>query len=167
MTQKYKLFLFKRWRGDGCFDEENSKFPMFLFWGRELTCFYNDAFRPSLGEKGKHPALLGSGAADSWQEVWSHIKPIIDNVMAGVFLTCYETTNKVIADQELKTRTAELESSESRFRYLVVQSPVAIAVFRSRDLYIETVNPHMLKFGEKQLNSGKDLPCTSTFRFDR
>jgi len=27
----------------------HSAFPMFLFWGKELICFYNDAFRPSLG----------------------------------------------------------------------------------------------------------------------
>ena len=25
----------------------NSKFPMFLFWGPDLLCFYNDAYRPS------------------------------------------------------------------------------------------------------------------------
>ena len=25
----------------------NSKFPMFLFWGPDLICFYNDAYRPS------------------------------------------------------------------------------------------------------------------------
>lgn len=35
----------------------NSKFPMFLFWGPELICFYNDAYRPSLGNNGKHPAV--------------------------------------------------------------------------------------------------------------
>jgi two-component system sensor histidine kinase VicK len=27
----------------------NSKFPMFLWWGAELYCFYNNAYRPSLG----------------------------------------------------------------------------------------------------------------------
>jgi hypothetical protein len=32
----------------------NSKFPMFLFWGKDLLCFYNDAYRPSLGNNGKH-----------------------------------------------------------------------------------------------------------------
>jgi hypothetical protein len=30
----------------------NSKFPMFLFWGDKLTCFYNVAYRPSLGNEG-------------------------------------------------------------------------------------------------------------------
>ena len=39
----------------------SSPFPMFLFWGRHLTCFYNDAYRPSLGNNGKHPSILGNG----------------------------------------------------------------------------------------------------------
>jgi hypothetical protein len=35
----------------------HSKFPMFLFWGPELICFYNDAYRPSLGQDGKLPDI--------------------------------------------------------------------------------------------------------------
>ena len=61
----------------------NSKFPMFLFWGPELICFYNDAYRPSLGNVGKHPAILGSRGEDFWEEIWDDIKPIIDNVLTG------------------------------------------------------------------------------------
>jgi PAS domain S-box-containing protein len=59
----------------------NSKFPMFLFWGPELICFYNDAYRPSLGNDGKHPHILGGRGADHWKEIWKDIKPIIDNVL--------------------------------------------------------------------------------------
>ncbi len=61
----------------------NSKFPMFLFWGQELICFYNDAYRLSLGENGKHPDLLGMKGADAWGEIWHIIKPLIDQVLAG------------------------------------------------------------------------------------
>ena len=61
----------------------NSKFPMFLFWGPELICFYNDAYRPSLGNVGKHPAILGIRGEDFWEEIWDDIKPIIDNVLTG------------------------------------------------------------------------------------
>ena len=36
----------------------HSGFPMLLFWGKEnMLTFYNDAFRPSLGNNGKHPAV--------------------------------------------------------------------------------------------------------------
>lgn len=61
----------------------NSRFPMFLFWGPESICFYNDAYRPSLGENGKHPGILGEKAADYWQEIWEVIQPMIRQVMAG------------------------------------------------------------------------------------
>ena len=61
----------------------NSKFPMFLFWGPELICFYNDAYRPSLGNNGKHPDILGGRAEDYWAEIWTRIKPNIDQVLAG------------------------------------------------------------------------------------
>ncbi len=58
----------------------HSAFPMFLFWGNELTCFYNDAFRPSLGIDGKHPAL-GKKGKEVWPEIWEFIGPLIEDVM--------------------------------------------------------------------------------------
>lgn len=61
----------------------HSQFPMFLWWGNDLIQFYNDAFRPSLGVDGRHPQALGQKAVDSWPEVWSVIKPMIDQVMSG------------------------------------------------------------------------------------
>ncbi len=61
----------------------NSKFPMFLWWGPKLIQFYNDAYRPSLGEFGKHPQALGQQGEECWPEIWPVIKPLIDQVMAG------------------------------------------------------------------------------------
>ncbi|WP_462255134.1 PAS domain S-box protein [Ferruginibacter sp.] len=61
----------------------NSKFPMFLFWGTDLICFYNDAYRPSLGKEGKHPYILGERGEEHWTEIWHIIKPLIDQVLAG------------------------------------------------------------------------------------
>ena len=61
----------------------NSKFPMFLWWGPELICFYNDAYRPSLGTKRKTPCNIGQGAKEAWPEIWDIIKPLIDQVLAG------------------------------------------------------------------------------------
>ncbi len=56
-----------------------SAFPMFLFWGEDLTCFYNDAFRPSLGSEGKHPAI-GKKGEEVWSEIWDFIGPLIHQV---------------------------------------------------------------------------------------
>lgn len=61
----------------------NSNFPMFLFWGDDCICFYNDAYRPSLGNDGKHPFAIGKSAEEVWPEIWNKIKPQIDEVMAG------------------------------------------------------------------------------------
>ena len=126
----------------------NSKFPMFLWWGPELICFYNDAYRPSLGQNGKHPSILGMRAEEAWPEIWTIIKPLIDQVLeggeatwsedqlipifrngkiedvywtfsyspvrdesgrvAGVLVTCSETTEKVLTLQQLEDSRNEL-----------------------------------------------------------
>jgi len=59
----------------------NSRHPMFLWWGEDLIQFYNDAYRPSLGE-GKHPTALGQKGKDCWPEIWPIIFPQIEAVMA-------------------------------------------------------------------------------------
>lgn len=90
-----KLFLEKNWGSTSLGDPAqwpqslvitlnilfNSKFPMFLWWGPDLLCFYNDAYRPSLGKEGKHPGILGTPAATAWTEIWHIIKPLIDKVV--------------------------------------------------------------------------------------
>jgi len=68
----------------------NSKFPMFLFWGPELICFYNDAYRPSLGNNGKHPKAMGQRGDETWPEIWDFIKPLIDQVLNGDEATWHE-----------------------------------------------------------------------------
>ncbi|RPD45078.1 PAS domain-containing sensor histidine kinase [Paracnuella aquatica] len=68
----------------------HSKFPMFLFWGPDSICFYNDAYRPSLGNGGKHPYALGKPAAEVWPETWKDIKPQIASVMNGGEATWYK-----------------------------------------------------------------------------
>ncbi|MEP6803306.1 MAG: PAS domain S-box protein, partial [Flavobacterium sp.] len=68
----------------------NSKFPMFLFWGPDHICFYNDAYRPSLGNDGKHPAILGQKGAEYWPEIWDFIAPLIDQVLTEGEATWHE-----------------------------------------------------------------------------
>jgi light-regulated signal transduction histidine kinase (bacteriophytochrome) len=53
---------------------------MFLWWGDDLFQFYNDAYRPSLGEEGKHPAI-GQKATECWPEIWPIIHPLIEQVL--------------------------------------------------------------------------------------
>ncbi|CAN5287585.1 hypothetical protein BH09BAC1_BH09BAC1_28970 [soil metagenome] len=58
----------------------SSRFPMLLWWGDEMIQFYNDAYRPSLGNNGKHPMALGQKAIDCWPEIWDIIHPLIQQV---------------------------------------------------------------------------------------
>jgi len=58
----------------------HSAFPMFLFWGKDLTCFYNDSFLPSLGVGGKHPAV-GKPGREVWGDIWEQISPWLTQVM--------------------------------------------------------------------------------------
>jgi nitrogen-specific signal transduction histidine kinase len=59
-----------------------SRHPMFLWWGKDLVQFYNDAYRPSLGAD-KHPVALGQNGIDCWPEVWHLIGPQIEAVMTS------------------------------------------------------------------------------------
>ncbi|WPU92305.1 PAS domain-containing protein [Mucilaginibacter sabulilitoris] len=61
----------------------NSRFPMFMYWGPDLICFYNDAYRPSLGVNGKHPTLLGQPGKVFWAEIWHILEPLINQVLSG------------------------------------------------------------------------------------
>lgn len=161
----------------------NSRFPMFLFWGDDLLCFYNDAYRPSLGNEGKHPEALGKKGEAVWPEIWPVIKPLIDQVLsggdatwsedqlipiyrngkledvywtfsyspvsdesgkpAGVFVTCVETTDKVMNLQSLG-------KSEQNLRNTILQAPVAMCIFKGPDYVVEIANERMFQFWGKE-----------------
>jgi len=57
----------------------NSRYPMFVWWGRELTNFYNDAYIPFLGKR--HPEALSKPAATVWTEIWDVVGPQADAVL--------------------------------------------------------------------------------------
>ncbi|RYE11277.1 MAG: PAS domain-containing sensor histidine kinase, partial [Sphingobacteriales bacterium] len=127
----------------------HTKFPMFLFWGPELVYFYNDAYRTSLGNNGKHPRAMGQRGEECWPDIWGFIKPLIDSVLErgeacwfedqllpifrngqmedvywtfsyspvndeagkpiGVFVTCNETTEKVLSLKEQAENSDQLQ----------------------------------------------------------
>ncbi len=58
----------------------SSRYAMWLGWGRDLTFFYNDAYRRmTLGVK--HPWALGRSAREVWAEIWGDIGPRAESVM--------------------------------------------------------------------------------------
>ncbi|MDP9088253.1 MAG: PAS domain-containing protein [Pseudomonadota bacterium] len=56
--------------------------PMYIWWGLDLLCFYNDAYRQSIGPE-RHPGSLGRPAREVWAEIWPIIGPQIEQVMSG------------------------------------------------------------------------------------
>jgi signal transduction histidine kinase/CheY-like chemotaxis protein len=60
----------------------NTGHPMYVWWGAELACLYNDAYRESIGPE-RHPGSLGRPAREVWDEIWDIIGPQIAQVMGG------------------------------------------------------------------------------------
>lgn len=57
-----------------------SRHPIVLWWGPGRWMFYNDAYRPMLGES-KHPQFLGRPGGECWSEIWHIIGPMMDRVI--------------------------------------------------------------------------------------
>ena len=62
---------------------------MFIWWGRDLIQFYNDAYRKTMGPE-RHPSALGQPGRECWQEIWPIIGPQVDSIMAGGAPTWHE-----------------------------------------------------------------------------
>lgn len=60
----------------------NTCHPMYIFWGGDGACLYNDAYRPSIGSE-RHPFSLGRPAREVWDEIWPIIGPQIVQVRSG------------------------------------------------------------------------------------
>jgi PAS domain S-box-containing protein len=93
-----------------------SDFPMFLWWGDDMIQFYNDAYRPSLGNEGKHPRALGQKAVECWPEIWDIIFPLIKRVK--------ETRQSFFSEDQLIPiyRNGKLEDVYWTFSYSAVLS---------------------------------------------
>jgi PAS domain S-box-containing protein len=82
--------------------------PMFLAWGPELRCFYNDAYRPILGHR--LDMALGERFDIVWANIWDELLPLIERTMAG--------GNFVGTDMKLDlARNGEPEDSWWSFTY--------------------------------------------------
>jgi hypothetical protein len=62
---------------------------MYIWWGPEGACLYNDAYRQSIGSE-RHPSSLGRPAREVWGEIWDIIGWQIEQVMSGRGSTWHE-----------------------------------------------------------------------------
>ena len=56
-----------------------ARHPMFVWWGRDLLSFHNDAYVPILGQR--HPGALAKPASEVWSEIWHIIGPWTEAVL--------------------------------------------------------------------------------------
>ena len=103
----------------------NTGHPMYIFWGPELLCFYNDAYRQSIGPE-RHPGSLGQPAREVWAEIWEIIGPQIDQVMAGQGATWHE--NQLVPI----TRNGQLEEVYWTYSYGPIDDETAPNARRRR-----------------------------------
>jgi len=92
-----------------------SKFPMMLFWGKSYTQLYNDAYRPSLGQPGKHPQALGQSGPDCWPEIWNDFaQPLFDQIA--------RTREAILSEDQLVPihRNGRVEDAYWTYTYLPV-----------------------------------------------
>lgn len=59
----------------------NSRFPLILWWGPELTMLYNDPYTEHL--QSKHPSALGRPGKEVWSEIWQTIGPMLEGVFSS------------------------------------------------------------------------------------
>lgn len=60
----------------------NTGHPMYIWWGPQHLCLYNDAYRQSIGPE-RHPGSLARPGREVWDEIWDVIGPQIEQVMSG------------------------------------------------------------------------------------
>jgi signal transduction histidine kinase/ActR/RegA family two-component response regulator len=57
-----------------------SRAQIIMFWGRDFTVLYNDAYRPVLGAK--HPNSLGRPGSHVWKEIWeTQLRELLEGVV--------------------------------------------------------------------------------------
>ncbi|MDF3036776.1 MAG: hypothetical protein K0S28_2050 [Paucimonas sp.] len=165
----------------------NSKFPMFVAWGKELGFLYNDAYAEILGIK--HPAALGHRFQDIWSEIWNDLTPLIEQALsgAGVFLedmpltmrrkgfdeqTWFTFSYSPVRDETsavqgmgcvcIETTEKVLTDRRSREEYqrlhsLFQQAPGMMAVLRGPDHVFEIANDAYYRFVKRRDVIGKNI----------
>ena len=94
--------------------------PMYIWWGPELLCFYNDAYRGTIGPE-RHPSSLGRPGRQVWSEIWDVIGPQIEHVLAGRGSISHENALVPI------TRNGRLEQVYWTYSYNPILDPAARA----------------------------------------
>ena len=116
---------------------------MFLAWGPDLLCFYNDAYRPILGYR--LDTALGRPFREVWASIWNDIGPLVDATLSG--------ESQALTDVMLDlSRQGEPERSWWSFTY----SPVLDDAGAVNGLFCVTAETTGRVLGEARLRESED-----------
>ncbi|MBV8885777.1 MAG: response regulator [Chroococcidiopsidaceae cyanobacterium CP_BM_RX_35] len=123
----------------------NSRFPMVIWWGDNLTLLYNDAWRPILGSK--HPQALGQPGQAVWSEIWDII---------GIQLRSVLTTGQATWSDDmllLVDRSGYVEEAYFTYSY----SPILIETGHVGGAFTAVTETTARVLGERRLATLRDL----------
>lgn len=138
-------------------------FPNFILWGKEYFCFYNDAYRPSLGKDGKHPFIVGQRFEDAFPELVDTLKKEADKVWQTGKATWHE--NKLVSIY----RNGKMEEVYWTFSYSVLNGDeeetdgILITCIETTDAVL---NLKKLKESENQLAFAVDAAELGTWDYN-
>ena len=148
---------------------------MFVWWGKELTTIYNDAYSVVAGEK--HPNLLGKSGQVAWAEIWPDLDPLVKSVFSGtatwsedqvlyinrygyVEETYFTFSYSPVTDEggavaglfcaciettEKVLAARKIQESERNLRNTILQSPVAMCILKGPSYTVEIANARMFE----------------------
>ena len=127
-----------------------SRYQMWMGWGENLSFFYNDAYRPTLGIK--HEWALGAPANKVWEEIWPDIGPRIEHVLKSGEATWDEGLLLFLE------RRGFPEETYHTFSY----SPLADDAGRTVGMLCVVTEETDRIIGERRLGSLRDLASAMT-----
>ncbi|MBD2104098.1 PAS domain S-box protein [Leptolyngbya sp. FACHB-261] len=123
----------------------NSRFPMVIWWGKELVLLYNDAWRPILGSK--HPNSLGKPGQQVWAEIWDIIGAQLNSVL--------ETGEATWSEDMLLLVDRFGYTEEAYFTYSY--SPIFLETGAIGGAFTAVTETTQRVIGERQLRSLREL----------
>lgn len=123
----------------------NSRFPMVIWWGRELVLIYNDAWQPILGTK--HPKALGRPGQEVWSEIWDIIGVQLNSVL--------ETAQATWSDDMLLLVDRYGYTEEAYFTYSY--SPIFLQTGAVGGAFTAVTETTRRVIGERRLRTLREL----------
>ncbi|XHX75860.1 MAG: ATP-binding protein [Stenomitos frigidus ULC029] len=123
----------------------NSRFPMVVWWGKELVLLYNDAWRPILGTK--HPTALGRPGQEVWSEIW--------NIIGAQLHSVLETAQATWSDDMLLLVDRYEYIEEAYFTYSY--SPIFLETGAVGGAFTAVTETTRRVIGERRLNTLREL----------